>query len=90
MDGGTFDLVGLAKWGVAKALGQVEEKIGFPIQEHLLPLVPMAMEQMGIAGEVALNLPLLIAGKIMMSSFQKQMELDKIRRNQNANGDGRS
>jgi hypothetical protein len=85
MDTGTFDLLEFAKWGASKALGQVEQRIGFPIQEHLIPLVQVGFEHFGIDSVMSLEPELVIAGKLIMAGLSRQKELEEQRRQMNDN-----
>lgn len=80
MENGSFDFGGLIKWGADKALGSLEDKIGFPIQEHIAPLINHGIASWGLDQAIELDLPLLVAAKLMMAGIDRQKQLEQQRR----------
>lgn len=74
MEGGSFDLKGLAEWGVSQALGKVPSL--HEMKEDILPFVGLAMQHVGIPAILEIGLAGTLLAKAVVSGMARQKAID--------------
>lgn len=85
MENASLDLAGLCKWGVDKALGHVESKIGLPLGETLGPLTNGLISSLGI-GSVDVDPYMYAIGRLVISGVERQRKIQEARSQANGTG----
>lgn len=78
MENASFDLAGLCKWGVDKALGHLDGRTGLPISENLGPLANNLIGALGIQA-VDVDPYMYAMGRLIIAGMDRQRKIQQVR-----------
>lgn len=86
IEGGSFDLKGLAELAVREGLKKINPSLGW-VGDHLVPMVGAGLEGLGIPAKVELDGVQTLIGKLIVEGVKKQGEYDnRLREQQSVSG----